>query len=279
MSGPRTKRPFAGAASDPSQRQITSFFKTTTTTDTSSPSTPSNKSAAPLNGPVLPAHVQSNLLSVGMRVRKSVVEGYKTDPSQYSAFALWSDPAAPTSASSDDAVPVPAYTSSGGGGGARELAPFCGIHKVGGLAVQAHSYSFTGSFSSPSSSQESNASATSASAAVAASTRKRFFVAEDDESDSDDREGGSGRDSSAAAAAAAVHGGPWRHRDEWIEEEISPRSFTPVGWGNARVLAVPKSQKAKLGGQVGGADLARLGQENMAVDDFEETPFLQMDTE
>lgn len=36
----------------------------------------------PLNGPTLPATIQTSLLSVGMRIRKSVPEGYKTKPKQ-----------------------------------------------------------------------------------------------------------------------------------------------------------------------------------------------------
>ncbi len=71
MSAPRIKRPYAGAASDPAQRQITSFFRKTST-DAAAADPPAFSAAA------LPASVQSNLLTVGMRVRKSVPEGYKT---------------------------------------------------------------------------------------------------------------------------------------------------------------------------------------------------------
>jgi hypothetical protein len=119
MSAPRTKRQFAGAAADPSQRQITSFF----------PSSRSSPDVAPVSyaapQPALPATVQSNLLSVGMRVRKSVPEGYKTGT--MSAFKLWSD---------NTPVPAPMSTVSMPKASARELAPFCGINRVGGLDVQ-----------------------------------------------------------------------------------------------------------------------------------------------
>ena len=134
MSGPRTKRQFTGAASDPAQRQITSFFSKAANNNSSNPiaeTAAAAAAAAPLAGPTLPSHVQANLLSVGMRVRKSVNEGYKTtvdDADAYSAFALWSDAAA--AATTTGARPVAVAT------GRRELVPFCGIHKVGGLAVQ-----------------------------------------------------------------------------------------------------------------------------------------------
>lgn len=57
----------------------------------------------------LPTHVQSNLLNVGMRVRKAIPEGYKTS-------------AAKPASSADKAHPRPA-----------ELAPFCGLDCVGGF--------------------------------------------------------------------------------------------------------------------------------------------------
>lgn len=116
MSTPRTKRQFAGASADPSQRQITSFF--------GAQSAEQAAAAAELSRqPVLPASVQSNLLSVGMRVRKSVPEGYKTVGT--SAFKLWTDNTKP-STTATAAVRVCS----------RELLPFCGINKVGGLDTQ-----------------------------------------------------------------------------------------------------------------------------------------------
>jgi hypothetical protein len=63
-----------------------------------------------------------------MRVRKSVPEGYKTG--SYSAFSLFSDPTPirpPQEQKIKKTGPRPR---------ARELAPFCGIMKVGGLAQQ-----------------------------------------------------------------------------------------------------------------------------------------------
>lgn len=72
--------------------------------------------------------MQANLLSVGMRVRKSVPEGYKTG--SYSAFTLFQDPPPVEVArkmAGERRVARPR---------ARELTPFCGLNKVGGLAQQ-----------------------------------------------------------------------------------------------------------------------------------------------
>ena len=254
MSTPRTKRQFAGAASDPAQRRITSFFPNNPTGTL--PSTVAAR--GPLNAPILPAKVQSDLVNVGMRVRKALAERGQKLPDP--AFHLWNDD---TPASSLDNKPLPAssttYTTTGGG----ELAPYSGIHKVGGLSVQP-------GFSTPSS-QESMASTTSASEAMAVSAaatgnRKRIFDEEDD---------------AASEWPTPPHAGPWRRREEWIESEISPRSVAPAGWGNARIMAVPRrsgrSDKAQAARAAAGA--AQLGQENMVVDDFDEAPFLALEDE
>ncbi|CZR58643.1 uncharacterized protein PAC_08535 [Phialocephala subalpina] len=121
----QAKRPYAG-----SQPSITSYF---------SPSNSSNYSCSTndARSPPLPPSVQSNLLSVGMRVRKSVPEGYKTGT--YSAFQLFSD-----TSSTLPTVHHDHSTSMSGAqkpktrprAGARELTPFCGILKVGGMAQQ-----------------------------------------------------------------------------------------------------------------------------------------------
>lgn len=262
MSTPRTKRQFAGAASDPAQRRITSFFPNNPTG-----STTTTAARGPLNAPILPAKVQSDLLNVGMRVRKALADGGPTSSQKKilpapGAFHLWHDD---DNSLANKPLATPAtYTTSGG-----ELAPYAGIHKVGGLAVQP-------GFSVPSS-QESMASMTSASEAMGVSAaavggnRKRIF----DEEEEDD--GGSD-------GPTPPHAGPWRRREEWIESEISPRSVAPAGWGNARIMAVPRRS-----GRSGGADkaasawaaagAAQMGQENMVVDDFDEAPFLAVEDE
>jgi hypothetical protein len=77
--------------------------------------------------PSLPAETQSSLLSVGMRVRKSVPEGYKTHKTmQTGEFPF------PSTAPVSAAPARPAYNTTN----SRELAPFCGLHKVGGLSPQ-----------------------------------------------------------------------------------------------------------------------------------------------
>lgn len=108
------KRPF--------QPSITSYFgRSVIDTDPSKPSIPVS---------ALPANVQSNLLNVGMRVRKSVPEGYKTRPKTFcsSATGTWDT-------GSNDAgfinqhsrnVSTP-FTG---------LVPYCGILKVGGHIAQ-----------------------------------------------------------------------------------------------------------------------------------------------
>ncbi|KAH7316728.1 ribonucleotide reductase inhibitor-domain-containing protein [Stachybotrys elegans] len=235
MSAPRTKRQFAGAAADPSQRQITSFFS-----PRSANATPPETNA--LRQPSLPSSVQSNLLSVGMRVRKSVPEGYKT--SSPTAFKLWTDTSIPSNTKPVPMGPTP-----------RELLPFCGINKVGGLDTQPE-FSLDYDDVPPldcvpelTMSQES----TDANEVMEPS-RKRIF----DEDDGD-------------MAPVAVLG--------LSDGEMGSHSVAQTSWGNARRMAVPRSRMRKH------VSFKDLDQENMAVDeDFDEADFLvygegkQMDT-
>ncbi|KAI5860690.1 ribonucleotide reductase inhibitor-domain-containing protein [Durotheca rogersii] len=322
MSAPRTKRQFAGAASDPAQRQITSFFSNNSSSSSPSSFHLNNASlrtqsdSTTVLPPVLSASVQANLLSVGMRVRKSVPEGYKTG--SYSAFALWDEghgrnnnQNAPGSGN-----PITSASAAGMGEGRsranavsaprRELLPFCGIHKVGGLGTQPEHDGGNGYPYQPilsindlplddnhmqddddvpglTSSQESVASTGSdlPRDGGARSTRKRGF-AEDEDGD-----------------AAA----PQRYRPSLnlaaaprfvdFDGEVSPRSLTPAGWagnGNSdnsnnsnnnnnastgpRAIAVPRAKLRRTGGKP-----SRFDQENvmMVVDadgDFDEADFL-----
>lgn len=116
----RVKRPFAGASANPSQRQITSFFGAHSGSPASAETARQQQQQ-----PTLPASIQSNLLSVGMRVRKSVPEGYKTEGT--SAFKLWTDNTVPN---------APKVRSSSTRVASRELLPFCGINRVGGFESQ-----------------------------------------------------------------------------------------------------------------------------------------------
>lgn len=105
------------------QPSIDSFFQRNASNSNSA----ETSSQSPLSPP-LPAETQSSLLSVGMRVRKSVPEGYKTHKTMPAeAFPF------PNTAPANAAPMRPVYTSINS---SRELAPFCGLHKVGGLASQ-----------------------------------------------------------------------------------------------------------------------------------------------
>ncbi|KEY73151.1 hypothetical protein S7711_04899 [Stachybotrys chartarum IBT 7711] len=228
MSTPRTKRPFAGAAADPSQRQITSFF---------SPVSAASASAAhssPLQ-PEVPASVQSNLLSVGMRVRKSVPEGYKTGTT--SAFKLWTDSTVPSSTTRPSSLTTRRIS--------RELLPFCGINKVGGLDTQPEFQDDEDDDVPPldtlpelTMSQESTHSTDSI-----GSSRKRLLDEEDE------------------AVPLA-----WHHPKR-LDGDLGARSLTPSPFGNSRLIAVPRSRVRK--------SVSFKDQENMALDeDFDEAEFL-----
>ena len=96
--------------------------------------------------------MQADLLSVGMRVRKAVPEGYKTvaNSCSDSAFStrgqsLLGRPAAPQDQRRQQLQhathgPAAGKTRPSGEAAARELLPFCGILKVGGLGVQEHAH-------------------------------------------------------------------------------------------------------------------------------------------
>lgn len=292
MATPRTKRQFAGAASDPAQRQITSFFSASTTANTPSSNngyinqisqSSSSTTQRPDNSPNIPASVQANLLSVGMRVRKSVPEGYKTG--SYSAFALWDE---------SDAEPITVTMGEGQRSRAnafsspRELLPFCGIHRVGGLGTQPddqrplpsmpniHTTTSTTPLYRPgfgtdmddmpglTSSQETVGSDGSdfalPSEIPGARARKRFFVEDEDE----------------------ISGqlNLWRYNNH--DTSLSPRDLAQSS--NGRAIAVPRNKgrlRAKLsGGAAVATAMPSAGQENlMAIDnDFEEAAFLDRGT-
>ncbi|KAI1103231.1 ribonucleotide reductase inhibitor-domain-containing protein [Jackrogersella minutella] len=265
MSAPRTKRQFAGAASDPAQRQITSFFSSALP---SSSTSPQHLAVPPITTSPLPASVQSNLLSVGMRVRKSVPEGYKTG--SYSAFTLWDE--------NDNTTTSTANTTMGEGRSRanaistpRELLPFCGIHNVGGLGAQPASSASTSyqpllsvnglpledsmndedDVPGLTSSQETVDSTASA----PPKTRKRSYTEEDE----DERPTTPGRLSVDFDFAV------WR---DGFDGEVSPRSQVPPAgtWApsNGRLMAIPRKPRRHRG-----AKAARLDQENVMVVDAE----------
>lgn len=280
MSAPRTKRQFAGAASDPAQRRITSFFSSNGSSSPTSDAAAAS-STSPSEGGLAAAEptVQANLLSVGMRVRKAVPEGYKTGD-HYSAFSLWSDTnnSTPAKTSSSTTRKGPAYDATGRSRPAaaassapapRELLPFCGIHKIGGLGTQGSTLSSSSSEWEPTRhpssidggmyddddnvpgltlSQES-VDSNYDDRDAAAKTRKRFFADDADE------------DAHAEAG--------------FLDDEISPRSLGPADLANSRVFAMPRKGRLQQG------KMTSSGQENvMVVDgDFEEAAFLDPNNE
>jgi hypothetical protein len=117
----------------PFQLPITSFFGR----DTSDTVIDQADSIAPRQQqqqPSLAPTVQASLLSVGMRIRKAVPEGYKTHKTLLVNDEENIPPTAPygsdLSSSRDQ-----------DSGRQRGLQPFCGIHQVGGLGVQETSWS------------------------------------------------------------------------------------------------------------------------------------------
>ena len=106
------KRPF--------QPSITSYFGHVRDTDCH----PATTQTSTLS-PILPATIQSSLLNVGMRVRKSVPDGYKT---RQKTFCDLSKPFGASTSKSDQTR----STSTGFNG----LLPYCGILKVGGYESQ-----------------------------------------------------------------------------------------------------------------------------------------------
>ncbi|KAG6001918.1 hypothetical protein E4U43_001216 [Claviceps pusilla] len=269
MSNPRIKRQFAGASADPAQRQITSFFSSSSSSSPRSgghdeaPSSPFGAQTQALRPPLLPSSVQANLLSVGMRIRKSVPEGYKTcGPS---AFTLWTDNStATTSASPAAAAATTIPPQSAPRAPPTELVPFCGINKVGGLGIQPPS-----TFAQ--------------------------IPDPDSDSDSDDPSHMSYPDlvpeltlSQASVESTASGPEPSRKRvysDNELhepptmlaqplrgwDEEVSPRSFAPSEWQSSRIMAVPKPRVRKSLWSGGSEQEHGAGNGD---EDFEEAEFL-----
>lgn len=126
--------------------------------------------------------VQASLLSVGMRVRKAVPEGYKTVSEKGLTSTI------PNTVGTTAAARFSR---------AQELAPFCGIHRVGGYMEQPTAATYQSfdneDFGFPSSSQESMASVES-NETVSDITQQRtrnhrkHFRDEGDEDDSENTE-------------------------------------------------------------------------------------------
>lgn len=98
------------------QPSLSSFFAHRDAPSSSAP----ERARTPMS-PRLAEETQASLLSVGMRVRKSVPEGYKT----HKTIGLQHYPFPSTAPVAKMGVPT------------KELTPFCGLHKVGGWEAQA----------------------------------------------------------------------------------------------------------------------------------------------
>ena len=181
----------------------------------------------------LPPDIQSSLLSVGMRIRKAVPEGYKTHR----------PPPPPSSSSGDRPVAATARPA--------ELLPFCGLHKVGGLGVQdgpvdAFAYADAGPSSSLFSSQESCASAVSTDSLPA---RKRLCPHTDEEEDEDEGEEEQPGfalhfDGDAAFVVDADFGG-----DVPLSSRSGGNALQHVAWRvGQRQFAMPRTRTRRKGG-------------------------------
>ncbi|KAJ6121082.1 hypothetical protein N7523_005362 [Penicillium sp. IBT 18751x] len=96
--------------------------------------------------PVVPAKVQSSLMSVGMRVRKSVADGYKTQ------LAMKAEKMMPPATATEPTSVQPSF----GNNGYTELAPFSGLPKSSQEYSADHVITDDGdAFSLPPSSQKS----------------------------------------------------------------------------------------------------------------------------
>ncbi|KAI7564490.1 hypothetical protein KC317_g7024 [Hortaea werneckii] len=148
------KRPF--------QPSITSYFDQRPGPSSSAPASSASASASansrrpttenawdayspPILSPPVPEETQASLLSVGMRVRKSVPEGYKTHKTLGDGMGRVEggfDAGGLGSKVPSSSAPAKVGRGRVGGGGigtatrgGRELMPFCGLHEVGGLGV------------------------------------------------------------------------------------------------------------------------------------------------
>ncbi|KAF7535922.1 hypothetical protein G7054_g4966 [Neopestalotiopsis clavispora] len=244
MSAPRTKRQFAGAASDPAQRRITSFFNSSGAVSSNTSSDDNFNRGGGLAA--ADSSVQANLLSVGMRVRKAVPEGYKTNG--YSAFSLWDENnnkssremAAPTKTTYDvneNSCPFAASTRLAAWTRKKSAADDYAFSLPSTDALLDSMDEEVPGLTLSQESVESNDSIESDT--FGSRTRKRFFA---DEENAD-----------------------------FPDFDASSRSLAPVDPSNGRRMAVPR--KGRLAQKPNGFRTG--GQENvMVLDDFEEASFL-----
>jgi hypothetical protein len=225
--------------------------------------------------PQIPAAVQTDLMQVGMRVRKSVPEGYKTHSNKMMALpSIQTTLSHPSSTTATTTITLDVKAARGPVSDdvlhQRELLPFCGLQKLGGFAEQptTNIHLYTGgatpppnhfplpaeTFSQPFhfSSQDSGYE----SVAVNANPSKRSWHDEDDVLN--------GR------SAFVFSKGPMVQVDE---VPVSPLSATPENMlPPVRQVKMPKSRRQKA---LSGLDVDMQGV--IAVgsgSDFEEADFL-----
>lgn len=234
--------------------------------------------------PALPAKVQSSLLTVGMRIRKAVPEGYKTEPKKLTEYTV----SHTVSSSGGNPAGGDTQTSSS----YAELEPFCGIHKIGNLAVQtfprpAEEYrdrntqvsADTDDMSSlPSQSQESNASS-----AFSVNSHKRSYDSDLEEVDENgDNELVAEIHSSASLRGSLTAGGIWQ---DPLRLNPVTETLTAAPSRSQRTILSPKLGQQRLQLSSFQSHWKRSpGQENkdpssavndVVMDDFEEAAFLR----
>ncbi|KAL5117949.1 hypothetical protein ACEQ8H_004094 [Pleosporales sp. CAS-2024a] len=201
--------------------------------------------------------MQTDLLQVGMRVRKSVPEGYKTHASKMMALpsihttvtcTMPAQHRAPVAM----AVPEPAAHQ-------RELMPFCGLHKMGGYAEQPTRgeiwYLPAETFTQPFHPGSHDSGYESVHDPVNANPSKRSWHDEDD--------------LKLRVSTAALTWGKASHVVTVDEVPVSPMSETPESMLPAvRPIKMPKSRRRRAEAHVAHRVAAGSGS------DFEEADFL-----
>jgi hypothetical protein len=187
-----------------------------------------------------------------MRVRKSVPEGYKTG-SSYSSFALFSDP---STIMPESQAPAPTIRK-GSRPRARELTPFCGILKVGGMAQQAWGIYNPGGHGRE--------------------VEETYVSEEEDENSCPDLSQCSTISSSSVHTPVAnypIFGQPHPGNKRRFDEEEDEVMVHNTSFGD-RVLAVPRRKRGELNAKLGARRIpaSGLGQENNAGD-FGDAEFL-----
>jgi hypothetical protein len=180
-----------------------------------------------------------------------VPEGYKTG--SYSALALFSDPTSPSiSNPNPPAHHPPAVKKTGTRPRARELTPFCGILKVGGMAQQQWGIYNPGGHGQEIEQMEED-------------------VEEEDEVPLLSSQGSTISNISTESAGYGqgqfgnLGGGNKRRFNEDDEGDMAVRNF---GLGQQRVIAVPRRKSGKKFNRLAGSTV--FGQEN----DFDDAEFL-----